>query len=255
MYAARKKLPCAAVTDHDTTEGIARAVEAGMTYGVRVIPGIELNTQTRDCEIHILGYFIDYRLKWLQELLADIRGSRYGRAEKMVSNLRKIHGFDISLDEILQEAKEGAVARPHIARVLIRKGYASGMEDAFSRYIGEDCPAYVGRYHLSPREGIELITKAGGVPVLAHPGLLPCPDILEVLLKEGILGIEAYHSKHTPEQCEMYAKTGRESNLVITGGTDCHGELVDGMPVIGEIRIGRDEVEAMKKMSLSKNLA
>jgi predicted metal-dependent phosphoesterase TrpH len=238
-----------AITDHDTTDGIARAIEAGSSYGIEVIPGIELGTQINDCEIHILGYFIDYRQKWLQEQLADIISSRLGRAKMMAENLKQIYGFDILFEEILQEAKEGAVTRPHIARILIKKGYASSMEDAFRRYIGEDCPAYVGRYHLSPKEGIELITKAGGVPVLAHPGLLACPERLEELVNLGILGIEAYYSKHTLAQSKKYIEIGQKFGLVITGGTDCHGELVDGEPIIGDIRVDRKVVEGLEQLS------
>ncbi|HHY82070.1 MAG TPA: PHP domain-containing protein [Clostridiales bacterium] len=251
-FAAIKGLKAIAITDHDTTEGIDEGLRAGQFYKIKVIPGIELNTQLDSVEIHLLGYFINWNSEYLQKILFKMRDIRKNRAKKMVEKLVNLYGFDISYEEVLKEAKEGAVARPHIARVLISKGIVKDMSEAFEKYIGTDCPAYVGRYHLTPKEGIELIEICGGVPVLAHPGLITVPGIAEMMLDQGIKGIEAYHSKHTQEQAEYYSELAKKSGLLITGGTDCHGELFDGMPIIGDVSVGMDAVEELKHLSRQK---
>ena len=248
-YAAQKGLEAAAITDHDTTNGIEEGLEAGRKYHVAVIPGIELNTQIDRKEIHILGYFINFLSSDLQGHLAKIREARKTRAEKMVKKLVEVYGFDITYDEVLRQAKTGGVGRPHIARVLMAKGIVRDVAEAFEKYLGTDCPAYVERFPISPREGIELIEKAGGVPVLAHPGLLPDPDLMDPLLKMGIKGIEAFHSKHTQQESLRYSDLALQNGLLVTGGSDCHGELYGGMPIIGDVTVGMDVVQALKSLS------
>ena len=253
-FAAQKGLKAAAITDHDTTEGIEEAIKAGQLYQVEIIPGIELNTQIDSVEIHILGYFIDWHSMDLQSILHEMREIRRNRAKIMVERLSDLYGFDITYDEVLKEAKEGAVARPHIGRVLMSKGIVKDIGEAFDKYIGTDCPAYVDRYHMTPKEGIELIEKAGGVPVLAHPGLLPSSDIADMVIECGIKGIEAFHNKHTEEQTKYYSLKAYQSDLIITGGSDCHGELYDGLPTIGDVSVDMEAVEKLRSLSWQKKI-
>lgn len=237
------------VTDHDSTDGLKEAMAAGQRLGVQVIPGVELNTQVDEEEIHILGYYIHYDLPWLQDMLATIRHARWARDKKMVENLRRIYNFDISFEEIEQEVTEGAVGRPHIARVLVKKGIVKDIAEAFERYIGTDCPAYEPRYHLTLEEGIKTIKDAGGVPVLAHPGLLKDQKHALLAVELGVQGIEAIHSKHTPEQCEHYKIFASKHGLIVTGGSDYHGEKGEDMPQLGDIKMPCSVIEELKSLA------
>lgn len=245
-YAKLKGLKAIAITDHDNTDGIDEAVKAGEEIGIYVIPGIELNTQRYKKEIHLLGYYINKDLGWFQEILSKIRDERDHRAEKMVRNLRQIYGFDIHFDEVQKEIKDGGSAgRPHIARILVKKGIVKDIGEAFEKYIGTDSPAYVERYKLTPSEGIDIIKRANGVPVLAHPGLLYDDALVKEIIFEGVMGIEAYHSKHSSDDSERYVRLARERGLIVTAGSDCHGELVDGMPIVGDVAISIEVVNEL----------
>jgi len=237
------------VTDHDSTDGLEEALAAGKQLGIQVVPGIELNTKADDEEIHILGYYIDHDLPWLQDLLATMRDVRWTRAKKMVENLRRIYNFDITFEEVQQEVTEGAAGRPHIARALVKKGIVKNVAEAFEKYLGTDCPAYEPRYHMSVEQGIKVIKDAGGVPVLAHPGLLKDQKYALIAIELGVLGIEAFHSKHTPEQCERYRILAREHDLIVTGGSDYHGEKGENMPQLGDIRMPCSIIEQLKGMA------
>ncbi|MBE3101721.1 MAG: PHP domain-containing protein [Firmicutes bacterium] len=249
-YAKKKGLQAVAITDHDTTDGIAEALETGQKAGIEIIPGIEINTQVASSEIHILGYFIQTNYPWLQEVLSKIRDSRKNRARRIVENLVSMYGFHIEYEEVLLQAKKGAVARPHIARVLISKGIVKDIPEAFDKYLGTECPAYVDRYRLTPKEGIDMIEKAGGVAVLAHPGLLPDQSLIQSLIEQGIKGIEAFHSKHTQDTAVYYSNLALKHGLIVTGGSDCHGELFNGLPIIGDVTVGMDVVEALRALSI-----
>ncbi len=245
-YAAKKELPCISITDHDTTQGLEEGITAGIERGVVVIPGIELNTQYRGDEIHLLGYYIDFKLDWLQSILFKIREARLNRGEQMVHRLNQLYKFNLSFEDVLKEAGGGAIARPHIARVMIRLRYVANMSEAFQRFLGSHCPAYVDRYRLMPEEGIQLIQRAGGVSVLAHPGLLPKPSLVSYIIDQKIEGIEVYHSKHTQDQSSVFKALCSQYGLIITGGSDCHGELDQGMPILGSVGIGKSSVEMLK---------
>lgn len=248
-YASIKGLQAVAITDHDTTDGIDEAIEAGKMYKVDVIPGIELNSQIDNHEIHILGYFINKKSNDLQNVLLKMRDSRKSRTEKMVEKLVELYGFPISFEDIRNQVQGESIGRPHIARVLVSKGVVSDEKEAFEKYIGTDCPAYVGRYRITPKEAIKLIKNAGGVSVLAHPGLLPEPELMDKMLDIGIQGIEAYHSKHTSEQSRYYAEVAHSHGLVITGGSDCHGDLHNGLPIVGDVFVGVEIIDQLIRLS------
>lgn len=248
-YAYLKGLQAVAITDHDTTDGIDEGISAGKRYKVDVIPGIELNSQIDNQEIHILGYYIDKNSQQLQDVLSKMRDSRKIRTEKMVDKLVELYGFPISFDDILNQVQGETIGRPHIARMLVSKGLINNEKEAFEKYIGTDCPAYIGRYRITPTEAIELIKNAGGVSVLAHPGLLPDPGLMEKVLNLGIQGIEAYHSKHTQEQADYYSTVANSHGLVITGGSDCHGELFNGLPIIGDVFVDIEIVDELRRLA------
>jgi predicted metal-dependent phosphoesterase TrpH len=211
-----------AVADHDSTEGVEEALRAGRDAGVEVIPAVELNTDVPGTEVHILGYFIDYRLEWLQALLRRLREGRLHRARRMVEKLAAL-GAPIRLERVLALAGGGAVGRPHVARALVEAGHVGETAEAFARYIGRNGPAYVERLKVAPAQAVEIIRHAGGVPVLAHPGWLGDEAMVEELLAAGLEGIEAYYPDHTPAMVERYLKIARSRGLLVTGGTDFHG--------------------------------
>jgi predicted metal-dependent phosphoesterase TrpH len=245
-WGAQKGLVAIGVTDHDTTDGIQGAIEAGRGFGVEIVPGIELSTQIGDNEIHMLGYYIDIHSIEFQEEIEELKEDRYSRSIKMIDKLRQIYKISISLEEVMEKSGNRAIARPHIGRVLVDKGIVKDLNQAFEIYIGNDCPAYVPRKNITPKQGIEIIKKAGGVPVLAHPGLIKNQSLIEDIIHCGIKGIEVYHSKHTSRQ-SAYLKTIADKNcLIVTGGSDCHGDLIDGKPIIGDIKVGYSVVEKLK---------
>lgn len=238
-WAYKKKLSAIAITDHDSVDGIQAAVDEGMKYSVRIIPGIEINTDYKGLEVHILGYYIDYKATWLNNLLKEIRSARFDRAKKMIEKLNGL-GIFISLDEVLEIAGPASIGRPHIARVLEKNNYVQSSKEAFERYIGINQPAYVERYKITPFEAIKVILRSKGVPVLAHPGLIKYYDIIKELVESGLQGIEVFHIKHDEEVVQLLTKIAKQYNLIITGGSDCHGVLYHGQPILGTLNIEKN---------------
>ncbi len=214
------------LTDHDTTAGLSSFLGACSRLNVRGVAGIELSADYPST-LHILGYRLNYAHPRLAETLESIRKARDLRNEEMCSNLRKL-GFDITLDEVESEAAGEVVARPHMAKVMVRKGYVQDMASAFSRYLGNSGPAYVDRERLSPEECISLIRDAGGLAVFAHPvqtaGSYAEIRIIAGKLKEwGLWGMECISAKHTAEQVFHYLSITSELGLFPTAGSDFHG--------------------------------
>ncbi|RKD34503.1 PHP domain-containing protein [Thermohalobacter berrensis] len=248
-WAVKKGIKGIAITDHDTVEGIDRAINKAKEYSqIMVIPGIEFSCDYKDEEIHILGYFIDYKSTQIKEVTKRLKDSRLKRGRKMIEKLSSM-GFDISIKDIEDGISSDFIGRPHIARVLVEKGYADSVEEAFEKYINKGRPGYVKRKKLSIDESINLIHKTGGVAVIAHPGLIKNKDAINLVLQKGIDGIEAIHSKHTDEDIKYYKHIAEEFKLFITGGSDCHGKLVDGEPILGDFFTNLVQVKKMKEKS------
>lgn len=245
-WAKIKRMTAIAITDHDTVNGIDQALEASGKYQVEIVPGIELSTLFEEEEIHILGYYLDYKVPWLLDILKKIQNSRYERAEKIVGKLNGL-GVDITLEQVRDIAEEGAIGRPHIARAMMNKGYISNIKDAFTEYIGKDCPAYVDRYKLSSREAVDLIKKLGGIPVLAHPGLIKNKANIGRIIDLGLDGIEVYHSKHDDETVRNALSIAASRKLLITGGSDCHGMKVNNEPILGNFSVDYKHVQKLKE--------
>ncbi|MBP2071668.1 PHP domain-containing protein [Thermoanaerobacterium butyriciformans] len=251
QMAKNANLSAIAITDHDTLDGIDEAKEASELYGIEIIPGIELNSYDDRQDIHILGYFIDYKNNDLLEKLKDIRKSRINRAKLIISKLNEI-GINITYDDVLSHTKESFsfIGRPHIAKAIVEAGYAKSVKEAFDKYIGEDKPAYVKRYRLHPFDSIKMIINAGGIPVLAHPGLLIDKEIIKHLITNGLKGIEVYHSKHSRADTEFFKNFALENNLLITGGSDFHGVDVDGEYLLGTVKLDYKYIEKLKECNL-----
>lgn len=221
-YAIQKGLAGIAITDHDTTDGIEEAIQYAETYkDFIIIPGVELSTEHNNEEIHILGYMIDYKMNYLTQILNNLKHERRDRAHKIISKLNQI-GLGISYQDVQHIAGQGTIGRPHIARALIQKGYVESNEEAFTKYLSKGCHAYVPRQKLTPADAIDIIKKAGGFSVAAHPGLLDSLETLYYLIDMGIDGIEVYHSDHNPNQSRKYLDIAKKHGLIITGGSDFH---------------------------------
>ncbi|GAX91795.1 PHP domain-containing protein [Effusibacillus lacus] len=247
-YAKERGLYGVAVTDHDSTDGIAEAMEEGQRMQIDVVPGVEINTEYEGKEVHVLGYYFDRHSKSLQELFSKLRTERITRMNRIVEKLDEL-GIVIDRNEIIKEAGEGAIGRPHIARVLIKKGYALDMRDAFYRYLGLGAPAYVERFKLAPADAIRMIREAKGVPVLAHPGLVGKDALIKELMPAGLLGIETAHPDHPAEARARYAKLARELGLIATGGSDFHGSGAEHRGDLGSVTVTKYVVDALKEKS------
>ena len=236
------------ITDHDTVDGIAESIEFGKLYGIEVIPGLEISSDIRDREVHILGYFFDPNNPELEEYLKFFRAERIKRASRIAEKLNAL-GLNIELNDILDVAKNSAVGRPHIAKAMVKKGLVSNYFEAFSKYIGNGCPAYERKVHLSPRSAFKIISDAGGLSFIAHPGNLP--DVIMVeLIEAGLDGIEVIHPSHLPHQIKHYRGIVDEYFLLESGGSDFHGGDRNDYSNLGKYTIGLSKVEAMRKQLL-----
>ncbi|PRX29885.1 hypothetical protein BX659_10898 [Orenia metallireducens] len=234
-----------AITDHDTVGGIEEGLKAAEELGIELIPGIEMNTDYENTEIHILGYYIDYQDKNFINILADLKEARYNRIRKIVSKLNDL-GLEIAFDEVNKLADGGALGRPHIAQIMLNKGYVQEWSQAFDQYIAKGAPAYVERKKITPKKAIGIIKEAGGVPVIAHPALMERDDLLKTLLEWGIEGIEVYHTEHDRIDSQRYLEYARENDLLVTAGSDCHGPERKGEILIGKIKASYELVENLK---------
>ncbi len=226
--AAAAGLSTVAITDHDTVAGLEEALEAGRAAGITVVPGVEISSSENGRDIHVLGYFMDVADPLFLSRLEELRNVREGRNERMLERLREL-GYAITLEEVLErrgqvEHKDTTVGRPHIAQVLVDKGYAESQQDAFNRLIGEGGAAFISPKRISPETAIAWIHEAGGAAVLAHPGLYGNDTLVERLAGFGLDGIEADHSDHSPEEVEKYREMAWRHGLVATAGSDYHGE-------------------------------
>lgn len=210
-----------AVADHDSTDAVDAAMAAGRKLGVEVIPAVEINTDVDAAEVHVLGYFVDHHQAWFQDFLRRLRDGRVNRAERMVENLNAL-GIRVDINRVKALAA-GAVGRPHVARALVEAGAVSSTEEAFEKYIGRNGPAYVERMKVTPEEAVQVILRAGGIPVLAHPGWGVKDEMIPPLVESGLEGLEVYYPDHTPSMVQRYLDIAQRHRLLVTGGTDFHG--------------------------------
>jgi len=221
--AAARGVRVLAITDHDSTEGIAEArQEATRHEGVTIVPGLEINCDVEGAEIHVLGYLVDHEASWFQDFLREQRAERTRRVHTMAARLAEL-GVPIDPAEVFALAGEGAAGRPHVAQVMVKRGYVKSVREAFDKYLRSDGPANVARRRLTPRQAVDVIRRAGGVPVFAHPGLADRDAMIPELVEAGLQGIETYYPEHSPQQVRAYLDLCRRLDLVATGGSDYHG--------------------------------
>lgn len=228
VYTAKAAgLSAIALSDHDCIAGVQEAVDAGKAAGIEVIPAVELSAQS-DTELHILGYFVDINNKKLQDTMAYAIQVRDERQEETCRKLNE-QGFSITMEEARAEAHGNPVlCRAHFAQIMVRKGYAASVQEAFSKYLSVGCYAYSNRQALTGPEAVSLIREAGGIAVAAHLHLIKMPDdklrkYLKSLIPYGLDGVEGYYTDYTPDMEQRYRSMAKELGLVISGGTDYHG--------------------------------
>jgi len=244
-YADKKGLSAIAICDHDSVDGITPCQEAAKPFGIEVIPGIELTAEKKDAEIHILGFFLRWREEWLRRKLKEIQASRRERIYKMVEKLKEFH-IDLDAEDIFKLAGRGTVGRLHMAQAMLKTGKVKSFKEVFDKYIGFLKPCYVSYTKFSPKEAVEIILKAGGVPVLAHPDVMGNDEHIPELVGYGLRGIEVYHTDHGQGARKRYEKIAERYNLLVTGGSDCHG-LGKGKILMGGVRVPYELVERLKR--------
>jgi len=238
-------LSAIAIVDHDTICAIVPALEAAKEKNIEVLSGIEFSSEHETKEVHILGYLIDYNNSALLEKLDFLKKIRIQRVYKIIEKLKSL-GVILSPEAVFEIAKGGTVGRLHIARAMLKEGLISSLAEAFQKYIGDKCPAYVLGFKFSVKEAIELIKKSGGIPVLAHPYVLNNDELILQFIEDGLMGLEIYYPEHSQSMVNFYLKLAKKHNLLITGGSDCHGAAKPEVK-IGSIKIPYELVEKLKQ--------
>lgn len=243
LAAQRKKINILSVTDHDTISALPLLTPLCAEKNIRLIPGIEISCHCQEEEIHILAYAFDPDSPLLFQFIEKQKKDRVQRLKDMLQHLEKANVF-ISWEEVQRHIhSESAAGRPHVARALVYKGYASSLHDAFLNYLTPGKAGYVPRQKIPAEFVLDLISKINGISVLAHPGLLKNQEILEHLPQKGLQGIEAYHPSHKAWQKTHYAKWAGERKLFITGGSDFHGDKMRGHGALGSVKIPENYIQ------------
>lgn len=247
--ATKAGLACIALTDHDTVDGLLTLHDLPQQQDVALIPGIEFSTDLPVNEIHILGYYIDIHHPALTQQLKLLAADRLRRADNTVSKLKQL-GYSISYERVLAIAGGAStVGRPHVAAALLEAGYFTSMAEVFSELLRKNGPAYVPHYKLTPLATIELIKDAGGIAVLAHPGLVGDDRVVLDTIALGIQGLEVYHPKHTPALTAMYLKLAETHDLAVTGGSDFHGKGGRFPERLGDFSVPAALVDRLRQMA------
>jgi predicted metal-dependent phosphoesterase TrpH len=219
------------VTDHDTTDGLDRAAAAARGTDLEIVPGIEFSAEYDGASLHVLAYWVDAEHPELRTELQRLTDTRFRRGEMMVEKLQEL-GYDLSFERVREIAGDDLIARPHIAQAMVEAGIVREEKEAFDRYISDDGIAYVPKHALDPVDALALIGRAGGVCVLAHPGMWKgngsVPDeLIESMAAGGMAGLEVDHPDHDPDQRAYYGAVADRLDLVRTGASDCHGARYD----------------------------
>lgn len=209
------------ITDHDSVEALPEA-RAAAGSRIEIVPGIEVSSSRNGHELHVLGYYLDTESPALRERLARFGEERRRRVHAMADRLAAA-GAPVNAGEVIERAGAGVVGRPHIAEALLRAGHVSSVDDAFRRYLGPNGVAYVPRPRFLPEEAMDLIHRAGGISVLAHPGAAMADAVIESLAAHGLRGLEVWHPQHAPPVVRRYQALAARLGLLTTGGSDYHG--------------------------------
>jgi len=253
--AAELGLKYIALTDHDSVAGIPAAMAAARAFpALTFIPGVEISTDIPEGEVHILGYFIDFASPELGQSLERFRDSRQGRAQGMIAKLAKL-GIDIDWARVQELAGDGVIGRPHIARAMLEKGYIARFEEAFEKYIGHGGPAYVERYKMTPAEAVELVRRARGLPVLAHPFTVSEPEkLVKNLITTGLVGLEAYYKDASREDVKTMLLLAEQYGLIATGGSDFHGIGESNEVKLGGVNVPLEAAEKLIALARKRGI-
>jgi len=244
--AARNGLAALAVTDHDVVDGLPAAARRGAERGIEVVPGIELSVEEDGLDVHLLGYFIS-RPQVLQAALAEIQHERRARARRMVELLGGL-GCPIAYEAVAERARGGVVGRPHVAEELVARGHVGSIDEAFTLYLANGRPAYLAKRTLGLVEAARLLTAAGGVPVVAHPGPSALDPLIPRLRAAGVRGLEVWHPKHDPREVRQYLAAARRHELLPTGGSDFHRPMPGGLEP-GAMRVPLAVLDALRPLA------
>jgi hypothetical protein len=243
LQAQKNGLACIALTDHDTVEGCARAAAASAAVRMEFIPGAELTAEHQDTEVHIIGYFLDTQNAVLLAEIAKFQAVRKQRIYEMVARINEL-GVPLTPEAVFALANCQSPGRPHVARALVKEGLARNLDEAFERFLKKGRPAWVPKSKMSALEAMELIHQAGGLAVMAHPGLNHTDEIIPALVEAGMDGIECFHTKHSTAMAERYLEIADQYHLLVTGGSDCHG-FSKNKPLIGTVKLPYEHVEKL----------
>jgi len=243
------------LADHDTVDGIIPALAATKAFPrLKVIPCVEISTDVPNGEAHVLGYFIDYTDPEFAARLERMRHSRRERAQGMIAKLRAL-GIHIEWQRVQEIAGSSSMGRPHIAQAMLEKGYIASIKEAFTKYISRDGPAYVDREKMTPVEAVELILKANGLPVLAHPLTVSDPEIMVSQLKAaGLVGIEAYYDDYTADERNRLINLAERYDLIASGGSDYHGLDASTETMIGDADVPMESAERLIALAEQRGL-
>ena len=223
------------LTDHDTVEGLSNATKECVENNIKFINGIEISTEYKGKEVHILGYFIDEKDESLIKFSNEMKQARINRNEKAIKILNN-HGIKITKEDTFREAEGSIISRTHLARALITKGYVKDVKEAFDKYLGSNGLAYVPKSNLNPLDGIDIIKKSGGLSFLAHPKLIGLEEedfirLVKDMKDNGLDGIETYYSLFSKDDMEYFEKTAKNFSLIRSAGSDFHGENRKGVDI------------------------
>jgi hypothetical protein len=240
------ELSAMALTDHDTVEGCARMAAACAGLGIEFIPGAELTAEYRDNEVHLLGYFLDTMHPGLLAEIKKFQTVRQDRVREMAAKLNELN-IPLRAEAVFELANCRSPGRPHVARAMVQEGLCESIEEAFERYLKKGRPAWVPKYKISALNAMELIHEAGGLAVLAHPGLNRNDDVIPELARLGLDGLECFHTRHSPDASERYLRMAARLKLAVTGGSDCHG-FSKHKPLIGSVKLPAIYLEKLKEL-------
>lgn len=247
-----KNIKGISLTDHDTVNGLANMESYCYRANIDFIPGIEFGITYKGKEIHILGYFIDYKDDYILELTNKLKLNRNTRIEKILNKLKEFK-IDIELKELEKYAKKDILSRAHIAQVLVDKFYVKSIKEAFDIYLGQGSLAYIEKNTYDIREIINSIKNANGVAILAHPGTIKNDDIVQEIIKFGIDGIEVINSKHSLNEIIKYNEICDTNKLISTVGSDCHGKIINENFLMGNYYFNDKNIEKIKKLHEIRN--
>jgi 3',5'-nucleoside bisphosphate phosphatase len=246
-------LAAVALTDHDTVEGCAPTERACAAAGIELIPGTELTAEQDGQEIHILGYFIDINDPRLLAEIGKFQAVRQNRIREMVQRLNRLH-VPLQPEAVFALANCRSPGRPHVARALVAAGLCGTLDEAFERFLKRNRPAWVPKFKMSAAGAIDLLHHAGGLAVMAHPGLNRSDEVIPAMVEAGLDGVECFHTKHSTATAEHYLELADHFRLLITGGSDCHG-FSKGKPVIGTVRLPYRQVTLLKARAAERRAA